>query len=208
MGGSRQLPWQAGMWEMVERGVGMIVSTRPSLSLACLSLSWWPGSHTQKGSCQTPRNKPLPMWRGTKLDEDRRAGPWRGWEKAHVFPPDGWHPAPKTSVNNGIRRQGSHTKIFVVSPQRPLLALRLFHDYLLENTKRFLCYLLLNRVQCWYFLACYQVIRQTDTSILTNLTSVTFTTISQKIKYDIQKGCSESTPSQSTIIASECLFIA
>ena len=102
LGPGRKLACQTRIWEMVEqKGVWLnrfTSSITVTGSLFTLMVAWF--SHT-KECCQSLQNKPLPM------EENKNGGGGqagrslkRPGERAHVFHPDGWHLALKTSANN------------------------------------------------------------------------------------------------------------
>lgn len=156
-GGGRQQPVAMGGRNVGNGRVreGMIVSPRPSLSLALpCSLSRWPRSPTQRRAVSPQKNKPLPLRRANKtwLVPPH---PSRGGRANLTFQ----RPAPKTSVKDGVRGEESHA----VSPRRLDFRPDVIHSLIRQRG----C---VDR-RCRYSQATHQAIRQPDRSTFTNIMS-------------------------------------
>lgn len=109
VGGSSQSPWEAGMWETASEGghdcftSSITVSGSALLSVTVASLS------NTKTSCQLPKKQTTSVAQ-SKQNVASPPSPARGGRAELTFQ----RPAPKTSVNDGVRGEESHA----VSPRR------------------------------------------------------------------------------------------
>ncbi len=107
-GGGRQQPVAMGGRNVGNGQVreGVIVSPRPSLSPALpRSLSWWPRSPTQRRAV-SPTKQTTSVAK-SKQNVARSPPLPRGGRAELTFQ----HPAPKTSVNDGVRGKESHAEV-------------------------------------------------------------------------------------------------